>query len=162
MLKWFWIFLAHFTSVLQFSSFILCTTTYPLCMFREKVRIPREIQSHDGSLRLLAQTIDYVNTKFSHSCLQWSTTFLAAEPQPKMIGTRIAWSLCWAISSASLRNWMKEVKVRKSQKYFFWASNPFYEGFTALVSKGQLISKCLLGIIVSTNNPSKLFSGFLP
>ena len=65
-------------------------TTYPLCTFRVKVRIPREIQSHDGSLRLLAQSIDYVNTKFSHSCLQWSTTFLAAEPQPKMIGTRIA------------------------------------------------------------------------
>ena len=82
----------------------------------------------------VAQSIDYVNTKFSHSCLQWSTTFLAAEPQPKMIGTRIAWSLCWAISSASLRNWMKEVKVRKSQKQFFLASNPFNEGFTALVN----------------------------
>ena len=59
-------------------------------MSREKVRIPREIQSLDGSLRLLAQSIDYVNTKISHSCLQWSTTFLAAEPQPKMIGIRIA------------------------------------------------------------------------
>ena len=59
-------------------------------MFRVKGEILRETQSHDGSLRLLAQSIDYVNTKFSHSCLQWSTTFLAVEPQPKMIGTRIA------------------------------------------------------------------------
>ena len=126
MLKWFWIFLAQFTSILQFSSFILSMYHYWLCTFREKVRIPREIQSHDGSLRLLHSTVNWLcKYKFSHSCLQWSTTFLAAEPQPKMIGTRIAWSLCWAISSASLRNSMKEVKikVRKSQKQFFLASN---------------------------------------
>ena len=63
---------------------------YKVCMFRVKDGIPREIQSLDGSLRLLAKSIDYVNTKFSHSCLQWSTTFLVAEPQPKMIGIRIA------------------------------------------------------------------------
>ena len=32
-------------------------------------------------------------------------------------------------------------KGQEISEAFFLASNPFYEGFTALVSKGQLISK---------------------
>ena len=31
-----------------------------------------------------------------------------------------------------------------------------------IIDKGQLISKCLLGVIVSTKKPTKFFQGFLP
>ena len=77
---------------------------------------------------------------------------------------------------------MKQVlKVSKSQKHFFMAShtpknNDFFLHFLgqikkiqalyyikyALITKGQLISKCLCGAIVWTKKSTKFFPELLP
>ena len=50
----------YFNSSFILSMYHYWLHTYPLCMFREKVRIPREIQSLDGSLRLLCSTVNWL------------------------------------------------------------------------------------------------------